>query len=147
MLQTVVQKLHYRNFNFLIEDPRMRYTVDMSEARSFELAEPGLYELIVESLSAPKQGEKSKYTEVTFKFADPAADQACGTVRRNYPVSGKGAGFFRDFWKAATGIDIPVGASIDVDFDDAVGRHVMGDIGHREHEGKKYNEVQSVVGV
>lgn len=125
----------------------MRVTLDLSEARSFELAEPGPYEMTVDTISEPIKSEKSIGVDVEFKFADPKLDQQCGTVRRRYPITGKGAGFFREFWKAATGQDLPVGEQIDVDLDDAISRPVMVEIGHREYEGRTYNDATRVVGL
>jgi hypothetical protein len=59
---------------------------------------------------------------------------------RNFPITGKGAGFFREFWKAATGEDIPLKAQIDVDLDDAVGREMIANVTHSEFQGRKRNE-------
>jgi len=124
----------------------MRVVVNMENARSFEPAEPGPYPLVIKAMGNPEKKEKSTIIEVEFQFEDPEMDRACGTITRMYPIDGKGAGFFRDFWKAATGQELPVGqAGIAIDTDDAIGRHVIGDVANREYQGKLYNEVKSVV--
>lgn len=125
----------------------MRVTIDTSEAKSFELAEPGPYEMSVAAISEPKKGANSTYVEVQYAFSDPKMDQQCGKIFRNYPITGKGAGFFREFWKAATGEDIPVGTQIDVDLDNAIGRPVIVDVGHESYEGRTRNAAQKVIGV
>lgn len=123
----------------------MRLTIDTTEARSFELAEPGAYEMKIHSISDLQKGEKAPYVTVEYEFQDPKMDQTCGRVQRNYPVAGKGAGFFREFWKAATGEDIPIGTQLDINPDDAIGRPVVVEIAHREYEGRTYNEPKTVV--
>lgn len=126
----------------------MRVTVDTTQAKSFDLVEPGPYEMTIKSISEPKapkddpKGDKG--VEVEFAFQDPQLDQASGTVQRRYPIEGKGAGFFRDFWKAATGEDIPVGTKLDVDLDNAIGRPVIVGITHRPWQGKTYNNAETV---
>lgn len=122
----------------------MRMTVDTTQAKSFELVEPGPYEMTVKGIGEPKKGPNATTVEVEFAFQDPKLDQSSGTIRRQYPIDGKGAGFFRDFWKAATGEDIPIGQKLDVDTDDAIGKPVIVNVEHREYEGKKYNEAKSV---
>lgn len=125
----------------------MRVTVDTTEAKSFELAEPGPYEMTVHAIGEPTKGEKSTYVAVEFAFTDPKMDQVCGKVFRNYPITGKGAGFFREFWKATTGVDIPIGTQLDVDLDDAIGRPLIVDIGHETYEGRSKNVPNKIVGV
>lgn len=122
-----------------------RVTVDTSEARSFEPVEPGPYAMRVEEIDGPHQGEKAKYMAVKFEFEDPEVAKKAGSVFRNYPIDGKGSGFFRDFWKAATGQDIPLGQkALDIDTDDALGRPVIVQIGNREYEGRIQNEAERV---
>lgn len=122
-----------------------RVTVDTSEALSFEPAEPGPYEMTIDKIEGPKKGEKSNYMAVEFKFQDPEAQKKHGSVYRNYPIDGKGAGFFRDFWKAATGQDLPIGQKgLDIDTDDAMGRPVVVQLGNREYEGRTLNEAERV---
>lgn len=121
-----------------------RITIDTTEARSFELAEPGPYPMTVHKIEGPHKGDKARYIEVHYAFQDPAMDKKCGTVRRNYPIEGAGAGFSREFWKAATGEDIPIGGTFDVDTDDAVGRPVLVTIGHREYQNRFFNEAEKV---
>ena len=97
----------------------MRVVVNMENARSFEPAEPGPYPLVIKAMGNPEKKEKSTIIEVEFQFEDPEMDRACGTITRMYPIDGKGAGFFRDFWKAATGQELPVGqAGIAIDTDE-----------------------------
>lgn len=122
----------------------MRLTIDTTEALSFEATEPGPYEMTVDKYEGPEKGDKSTFMWIYFRFADPALDKRCGRVRRAYPIDGKGAGFFRDFWKAATGVDIPTNSVIDVDMDDCLGRPVIVDIGNEEYQGKTQNTVNKV---
>lgn len=121
-----------------------KLTVDTSEAQSFEPVEPGPYPMTIHSISDPVKGEKSTYVTVEFEFQDPAFAKRAGRVMRNYPITGKGAGFFREFWKGATGEDIPAQAVIDVDLDIAVARHVIVQVGNREYEGRIRNEAERV---
>lgn len=121
-----------------------KLTVDTTQAQSFEPAEPGPYPMTIHSISDPEKGEKSTYVTVEFEFQDPAIAQRCGRVMRNYPITGKGAGFFREFWKGATGEDIPAQATIDVDVDQAVGRRVIVQVGNKEYEGRIRNEAERV---
>ena len=121
-----------------------RVTVDTTEALSFEPAEPGPYEMTINKIEGPNKGEKSNYMAVEFQFADPERQKKHGSVYRNYPIDGKGAGFFRDFWKAATGQDLPIGGNFDVDTDDALGRPVIVQIGNREYQGRVLNEAERV---
>lgn len=123
-----------------------RVTIDTTEARSFEPTEPGNYEMTVESVGAPEKGDKSTYLPITYRFDDPAIDKRCGTVIRNYPISGKGAGFFTELWKALTGEKIDIGLQgFDVDTDDIVGKHVIAQIENREYDGRLMNDVKKVV--
>lgn len=122
----------------------MRVTIDTTEAQSFELTEPGPYEMTVEKIEGPTKGEKSTYVTVYYKFMDPSIAKKCGHVMRNYPIDGKGAGFFREFWKAATGQDIPLEAKLDVDLDDAISRPVIVEITHETYENKTRNSADKV---
>lgn len=124
-----------------------RVTIDTSEAQSFEAVEPGPYPMTIESVE--QKTSKSSGTpmlNVKFVFEDPATAKRAGAVFRNYMLAGAGAGFTRDFVKAVTGEDIPVGGSFDLDTDDFIGKHVIVNIGNREYEGKVQNEVGSIVG-
>lgn len=128
-----------------------RVTVDTTEAQSFEPVEPGPYPLLVDEITDP---EKSKPSEKNpegllgcisyFTFQDPSIARHAGRVQRWYALEGKGSGFFREFWKAATGEDIPIDSRIDVDLDDAIGRPVVGDIGNEERDGRMYNVLNRV---
>ena len=117
----------------------MRIQIDTTEAFSFELVEPGPYALKVNAIGDVAEGPNSKYVTVEFEFADPQIAKQAGKMWRNYPITGKGAGFFREFWKAATGEDIPLNTQIDVDTDEAIGAMVMGNVTHEEYEGKTRN--------
>lgn len=122
-----------------------RVTVDTSEAVSFEPAEPGPYEMTINKIDGPHKGEKSNYMAVEFQFQDPDRQKKHGSVFRNYPIDGKGSGFFRDFWKAATGQDLPIGQKgLDIDTDDALGRPVIVQIGNRDYQGRTLNEAERV---
>lgn len=121
-----------------------RLTIDTTQAMSFEAVSPGPYLMLVDEISDPEQGEKSIYVNVAFKFQDPNVDRVAGKVFRNYPITGKGAGFFREFWKACTGEDIPLNANVDVNTDDALNRPVLVQIGNEEYEGRLQNRVEKV---
>lgn len=121
-----------------------KLTVDTTEAQSFEAVEPGPYPMTVHSISDPQKGPKSTYVEVQFQFDDPGIQKKAGRARRNYPITGAGAGFFREFWKATTGEDIPIGTTIDVDLDQALNKPVIAMIENKEYEGRLQNEVKQV---
>lgn len=123
-----------------------RLSLDLREARSFEPTEPGTYPMLVESIEDPKPSKEKGTLGVTvhFKFQDPSLDQKCGTVMRWYAIEGKGSGFFREFWKAATGEDLPIGEQFDIDTDDAIGRPVIVQISNEAYEGRMQNRVERV---
>jgi len=124
-----------------------RVTVDTTEAQSFEATEPGPYTMVVDEIEDPTPS-KEKATLGGFwyfHFADPTIAKKCGRVRRWYPIEGKGAGFFRELWKACTGEDIPMDTKIDVDLDDALGRTVIASVGNEEYEGRLQNTIEKVV--
>lgn len=124
-----------------------RITIDTNEAMSFEPTEPGPYAMTIDEFSEPFRSKEAKTLCVTvfFAFANPDIAQKCGRVARTYTLEGKGAGFFRELWKAATGEDIPLKTQIDVDTDDAVGRPVIVTIGNEEYEGRLQNRAEKVV--
>jgi hypothetical protein len=124
-----------------------RATIDTSEAQSFEATEPGPYHMVVDEIQDPGPSEdKGTFgTWVYFRFQDPALQRKCGRARKFYTLQGKGAGFFREFWKAATGEDIPAGSTIDVDLDNGVSRPVIVHIDNGEWQGRMTNEVGRVV--
>lgn len=129
-----------------------RLHVDLTEAQSFELAEPGPYIMTVDSFDDPEQKEKGTGLNIYFRFEDPDVDQKCGVQRRFFMLTGKGSGFFREFWKAATGEDLAVGESYDIDSDDAIGKRVMVEVSHRADdrpgkEGNQYNELGKITAV
>jgi hypothetical protein len=130
------------------KETRMRRaTIDTTEAQSFEAVEPGPYLMKVDEIKdpAPSEEKGTMGTWVYFAFQDPGVAKKAGRVRRFYPLVGKGAGFFREFWKAAAGEDIPVGQTIDVDLDDGVGRSVLVNIGNEEYQGRTQNTAEKVV--
>lgn len=121
-----------------------RVTIDTTEAQSFELVEPGPYPMRVNS-AEPRQSSGGKsMLVVEFSFDDPSLDKKAGKVFRNYMLEGKGAGFTREFLKATTGEDFPVGQTLDFDTDDVVGKPVTVQIGHEEYEGNKKNVAERV---
>lgn len=124
-----------------------RVTLDLTEAKSFEPTEPGPYEMVINSVEPTKSKEGKPMLSVEFRFEDPEVAQRSGSVFRNYMLAGKGAGFTREFWKALTGDDLPVGegAQYDIDTDDIIGKRCIVKITNREYEGKIQNEVGSVV--
>lgn len=128
-----------------------RITLDLSEARSFEPTEPGPYPMVVDSIDGPSKSKPSEKNPngvngvtVTFKFQDPELDRKCGSVIRWYGIEGKSSGFFREFWKAATGEDIAIGEVLDIDTDDAIGRPVTVEIENEEYEHKLQNRAAKV---
>jgi hypothetical protein len=123
-----------------------RVTIDTTEAKSFEAVEPGPYPMTID-LIEPKESKESHQPmiNVGFKFDDPALDQKAGLVYRNYMLAGKGAGFTREFLKAVTGEDFPVGQVLDFDTDDLMGKHVHVKIGNKTYENRLQNEVEQVV--
>ena len=124
-----------------------RATVDTTQAQSFEATEPGPYQMVVDEIEDPAVSQKSGSTGmwVYFKFADPTVQRRAGRVRKWYALNGEGSGFFREFWKAATGEDIPMGSdAFDVDLDDAQGRSVIVLVGNETYEGRLQNTVERV---
>lgn len=123
-----------------------RLQVDTSEAMSFEPVEPGTYECTVSKIEGPEKGPNSDYVTAYFEPDDVAVLQRAGHFRKTLPINGKGAGFFREFWKATTGEDLAMGEDeIDVDTDDAIGRPVVVSITNEEYEGALQNVVGRVV--
>lgn len=123
-----------------------RATVDTSEAQSFEAVEPGPYPMLVDEIADPGPSEQkgTNGTWVYFKFQDPAIALKAGRARKFYVLQGKGAGFFREFWKAVTGEDLPLGGPIDVDLDDGVSKPCIVLIGNETYEGRLQNSVERV---
>ena len=121
-----------------------RVTIDTTEAQSFEPVEPGTYPMTIEAAEATKSGKGDAMLNVAFSFEDPVLSKSAGKVFRNYMLVGKGAGFTREFLKAVTGQDFPVGQVLDFDTDDLVGRHIVAQVGNREYEGRLQNEVERV---
>ena len=128
--------------------PRM--TINTSEAVSFEPAEPGPYSMTIDELEPIKSAKKNTPgLNVYFKFVDTDLDQKCGRVRRFYPISGKGAGFFADLYKVATGSELPIGregGDLDIDTDDLMGKQVTVEVDNRAgDDGRVYNDAKKVV--
>lgn len=123
-----------------------RVSIDTTEAQSFEAVEPGPYPMVIDTVEIKKaKTSGTPMMNVGFKFEDPSTAKKAGTVFRNYMLGGKGAGFSRDFLKAAAGIDIPIGGNFDFDTDELVGRHVIVQIGNREYEGQLQNEAERII--
>lgn len=123
-----------------------RVTIDTTEAQSFEAVEPGPYSMQIDTVE-PKESKEAKQPmiNVGFAFDDPTVAKKAGKVFRNYMLAGKGAGFTREFLKAVTGEDFPIGQVLDFDTDDLMGKRVHVQIGNREYEGRLQNEVERVV--
>lgn len=125
-----------------------RVTIDTTEAQSFEATEPGPYPMTIDQVDTKASKEKGvPMIEVHFVFDDPAVAKKCGHVIRNYMLAGKGAGFTREFLKAVTGDDYPIGEVLDFDTDDLLGKHVIVQVGNREYEGRLQNEAERIVAV
>lgn len=127
-----------------------RVTIDTTEAQSFEAVEPGPYPMTIDRVDQKAAGDSAKnpgapMIEVHFQFENPDIAKKAGHVIRNYMLAGKGAGFTREFLKAVTGEDFPIGEVLDFDTDDLLGKHVIVQIGNREYEGRLQNEAERVV--
>lgn len=131
-----------------------RVTINTAEALSFQPAEPGPYLMTIDKASDPRKADSEKGTigvDITFAFNDPDMSQRCGTIRRFYPITGKGVGFFADLWKVVTGEDLPIGkegGDLDVDTDELIGKVVQVDVGNRPDKDdpkKLWNEAKKVV--
>lgn len=122
-----------------------RVTVDTTEAQSFEPTKPGPYSMNVDEIGDPEKSKNDNLMVwVHFAFNDPKLAKLCGRVSKAYVLEGPGAGFFREFWKAATKEDIPVDTKVDVDLDLAVKKQVVVDVGNEEYEGRLRNSVNRV---
>lgn len=125
-----------------------RATVDTTEAQSFEAVEPGAYQMVIDEVGEDTVSDAgNKGFWVYFGFQDPNVARKAGRVRKWYSTAGKGAGFFRELWKAATGEDIPVSSQIDVDLDDLVKKPVIIKVGNEPYEGRLQNSVERVSSV
>lgn len=123
-----------------------RVTIDTTEAVSSEPVEPGPYPMTISTAEVKVSKGNVPMLNVAYAFDNPELARKAGKVFRNYMLAGKGAGFARDFLKAAAGIEIPVGGQFDFDSDDVVGRHVIVQIGNREYEGQLQNEAERIIG-
>lgn len=106
----------------------MRLTLNTTEAQSFELAEPGPYLMTIDKIDEPRKTEKTVVVDIHFAFVDADVSQRCGSIRRTYPIQGKGAGFITELIKVVTGNEIPVGkegGNIDFDTDELIGKTVQ----------------------
>lgn len=121
-------------------------TVDLREAVSFEAISPGTYPMIVDAVTGPESGPKSTYMIAEFRFDDPELAKKHGKVFRNLPITGAGAGFFRDFWRKTVGEKLPDDEPISVDTEDAVGAAVTCEIENEEWEGVLRNKIKRIVG-
>lgn len=122
-----------------------RVSIDTTEATSFEATEPGPYPMTIGTVEIKNSKDNVPMMNVGFQFEDPAIAKKSGTVFRNYMLAGRGAGFSRDFLKAAAGIDIPIGGNFDFDTDDVIGRHVVVQIGNKEYNGNLQNEAERII--
>jgi len=123
-----------------------RVTLNLTEAKSFEPVEPGVYTMSVSQVEPAVTGKNAKQPgqamlNVSFRFLDPAIDQRAGTVLRSFMLEGKGSGFTRELWKACTGTELPVGESFDVDTDEILGRTLHCDVVNEEYEGRLTNKI------
>lgn len=128
-----------------------RVTVDTTQAQSFEAVKPGPYQMLVDEITNPEKSKPSTKNPngllgviVYFAFNDPEIARKAGRVQRWYALEGSGAGFFREFWKAATREDIPMDSKIDVDLDLAIQKKVVCTIGNEEYEGRLQNSLERV---
>lgn len=121
--------------------PRLNLKLD--QATTFEAIEEGEYLVRVLDISDPEQGPKAQYVNVQVEVTD--GEYEGRRFFRNLPTEGKGAGFFMDFWKKATGEDLEKEPEIDVDTDDAIGAKLVAVIVKREYpegSGEFRNEVK-----
>lgn len=102
-----------------------RLNVDLKEAESRKALPDDAYPCKVLSISAPKQGAKSKYVEWVFQVTEGEFEGA--KIYNNTPVTGKGAGMFVDAWNRVMGTDFDVDQleDLDIDTDDAIGEECI----------------------
>ena len=121
---------------------------DPSKAVSFDTVAPGTYPVRVFAVSDVEQGPKAKYLSVEFEHLDPELAGKAGHIWRNYPIEGKGAGFFKDLWKKAVGEDLSELTQLDTD--DLVGKEITVELSLRpadDEEGwPERNEIKKVIG-
>lgn len=125
--------------------PRIHF--DPTEAVQFEIVDPGTYPMGITAVSDVEQGPKAKY--ITIEFTHASADHK-GKVWRNYPIEGKGAGFFMDLWKKVTGETIDQESMSEIDTDDLISQEVTVELGHQEENKEEgwpeKNTVDKIIG-
>jgi hypothetical protein len=111
-----------------------RLDLDLTDAQVFTPIEDGQHVCTITAISEPKRSPNSVYVNVEFTVKDSEKKEHIGRkMWRNYPVTGKGAGFFIEFWAAATGEQLEPGKPIGVDTDDALGQDVLVQSKQREY--------------
>lgn len=124
-----------------------RVTIDTNDIKTFEPTVPGPYTMTFDSVEDEVQVSEEKGTRYLvswLKFTDPALAEKCGRVKYNLILTGAGAGFTRDAWKAATGEELPLKAQIDIDTDQLIGRTVVVLIGNETYKGNLRNVAERI---
>lgn len=123
-----------------------RLTLDLTEAQVFEPIPEGLYDATISDVSEPQRGPKSAYVRVEFTISDGPHEGR--KIWRNYPIEGRGAGFFIDLANKAVGAELSPGDMVDFDTDDLVGAEVrilVSQTEFPEGSGEFRNEVARLV--
>lgn len=123
-----------------------RVSVSVKDAQTFEPVPDDMYPATVHKIEGPIKGPNSNYLKVQFKVSE--GEHEGRIFFRNFPVDGKGAGFFVEFWELATGEQIELGPDapdLDVDTDDALGAAIGIVTKQSEYEGKTRSEIDSLV--
>jgi len=112
--------------------PDFEIDLDTTEGLVFEDVEPGVYDAFISDFHAPddeivREGPKARYVTPIFEIVgDPEFEGQW--LFRNYTVEGEGVGFFTDFWRAATGEELPVGPDeglqTTLDLSEVIGKEV-----------------------
>lgn len=133
------------------------YTIDLdtTEGKSFETPPAGTYDVMLMDFEADKDsgsivftGDKSKYIRSVFQIIN--GEYKDQKIWRNYPITGKGTGFFTEFWELATGEKLPVGEEDgavmnDLDLSEAIGTQFTAVCTIREWDGNEYLEIKKLL--
>lgn len=113
-----------------------RLTLDLNDVKDFAPIEDGtpLPTKIAEIGEAKKASTGGYYVDVTFEVID--GEFLGRKLWKNYMLTGKGAGFTRQLYKAATGTDLEPGSSVDIDTDDLLGAHVTVIVENEDYNGE-----------
>jgi hypothetical protein len=125
-----------------------RLNLDLSEAVSIEPVPDDEYTCKISAVSEVKSGPNSQYVNVEFTVAD--GEFTGRKIWRNYPISGKGAGFFIELANKAIDAGLEPGDPVDFDTDDLIGASIGVVTKMREYpegSGKYSNEVDRLLAI